>query len=152
MRRVIGLLLSTFGALTACTSGIDRATGVLTSVPTPAPSASATPSASPSGPAAIVVDSPLPGDELRSPITVRGTANVFEASVSIQIRDANGEVLAAINTQATCGSGCRGTFSSPIAFYTPMRQSGTIEVFEVSAEDGSAIHVVRIPIILVPGT
>jgi len=148
----MGLLLATVGALTACTSGIDRATGVLTSVPTPAPSASATPSTSPSGPAAIVVDSPLPGDELRSPITVRGTANVFEASVSIQILDAGGEVLAAINTQASCGSGCRGTFSSPIAFYTPMRQSGMIEVFEVSAEDGSAIHVVRIPITLVPGT
>jgi hypothetical protein len=149
---VIGLLFATAGALTACTNGIDRATGVLTSVPTPAPSASATPSAGPSGPAAIVVDSPLAGDELRSPITVRGTANVFEASVSIQILDANDEVLAAINTQASCGSGCRGTFSSPVAFYTPMRQSGTIEVFEVSAEDGSAIHVVRIPIILVPGT
>lgn len=149
---MIGLLLATFGALTACTSGIDRATEVLASQPTPSPSVSTTPSATPSGPAAIVVDSPLPGDELRSPITVRGTANVFEASVSIQILDANGEVLAAINTQASCGSGCRGTFSSPLAFFTPTRQPGTIEVFEVSAENGSAINVVRIPITLVPGT
>jgi len=149
---VIVLLLAALGALTACTGGIDRATQVLASLPTPAPSASATPSASPSGPPAIVVDSPLPGDELLSPITVRGTANVFEASVSIRILGATGEVLAAINTQATCGSGCRGTFSSPLAFYTPFRQSGTIEVFEVSAVDGSAINVVSVPVTLVPGT
>jgi len=28
---------------------------------------------------------------------------------------------------------------------------GTIEVFETSAEDGSQMHVVRIPVVLVPG-
>lgn len=149
------VLVVALGAVTSCTGGVDRATDALASLPTPAPSVStspATPAPSPTGPPAIVVESPLPGDELFSPITVRGTADVFEASVSIRILDANGQVLAAINTQASCGSGCRGTFSSPLAFFTPVRQPGTIEVFEVSAQDGSAINVVSIPITLVPGT
>lgn len=149
------LLVVTLGALTACTGGLDRVTDVLASPPSPAPSVSTSPSApgpSPTRRPAIVVESPLPGDELLSPITVRGTANVFEANVSIRILDATGEVLAAINTTASCGSGCRGAFSSPLAFFTPVRQPGTIEVFEVSAQDGTAIDVVSIPITLVPGT
>lgn len=149
------VLVVALGALTACTGGVDRATDVLASFPTPAPSVStspATPSPSPTGRAAIVVESPLPGDELFSPITVRGRADVFEASVSIRILDASGQVLAAINTEVSCGSGCRGTFSSPLAFFTPVRQSGRIEVFEVSAQDGSALNIVSIPITLVPGT
>jgi hypothetical protein len=148
------VLVVALGALTACTGGVDRATDVLASLPTAAPSVStspATPGPTPTGPPAIVVESPLPGDELFSPITVRGRADVFEASVSIRILDASGQVLAAINTEASCGSGCRGTFSSPLAFFTPVRQPGTIEVFEVSAQDGSAINVVSIPITLVPG-
>jgi Immunoglobulin-like domain of bacterial spore germination len=150
------LLVVTLGALTACTGGVDRLTGVLAATPTPtrAPSVSTSPSAptpSPTGSPAIVVESPLPGDELRSPITVRGTADVFEASVGIRVLDASGQVLAAINTQASCGPGCRGAFSTPLAFFTPTRQPGTIEVFEASAKDGSAIDVVSIPITLVPG-
>jgi hypothetical protein len=143
------------GALTACTGGVDRATDVLASLPTPAASvftSSATSAPSPTGRPLIVVESPLAGDELVSPITVRGKADVFEGRVDVRILDASGQVLAAINIQASCGSGCRGTFSTPLAFFTPVRQAGTIEVFEGSAQEGSPINVVSIPITLVPGT
>ena len=105
----------------------------------------------PTAPPVIVVESPLPGDELVSPITVRGKADVFEGRVNVRILDASGQVLAAINIRASCGSGCRGAFSTPLAFFTPMRQPGTIEVFEGSAQDGSAVNLVSIPITLVPG-
>ena len=40
----------------------------------------------------ILVESPLPGDSVTSPIRLRGTANVFEATVSIDVRDANGKL------------------------------------------------------------
>jgi hypothetical protein len=36
--------------------------------------------------------------------------------------------------------------------FTPERQLGAIEVFESSAEDGSALHLVSIPVVLVPGS
>lgn len=126
---------------------------------TPSPSASPTadptnePSPTPSDGAvpAIVVRTPVAGDEVVSPVTVAGTADVFEATVSIRILDANGEELAATFTTATCGSGCRGRYSEEVFFFTEERQDGTIEVFESSAADGSPLNVVRVPILLVPG-
>ena len=40
----------------------------------------------------ILIESPLPGDTVSSPIRLRGTANVFEATVSIEVRDETGAV------------------------------------------------------------
>src|SRR5438093_276910 len=42
----------------------------------------------------IVVETPLIGQRVSSPVTISGTANVFEATVSIRILDANGNELA----------------------------------------------------------
>jgi hypothetical protein len=77
---------------------------------------------------------------------------VFEGTVTIRIVDASDRELAAGFATATCGSGCRGSFSTELFFFTELAQSGTVEVFEESAEDGSALHVVSIPVTLVPGT
>jgi hypothetical protein len=101
---------------------------------------------------AIVVRRPVAGDEVVSPVSIAGTADVFEATVSVQVLDASREVLAAGFTTATCGTGCRGRYSTSLSFFTDVRQSGTIEVFEVSAKDGSPINVVSIPVVLVPGS
>ncbi len=53
----------------------------------------------------ILVQSPLPGDSVRSPIRLMGTANVFEATVSIDVRDASGKLLKRTFTTATSGTG-----------------------------------------------
>jgi hypothetical protein len=108
------------------------------------------PTASPSD-GAIIVRRPQPGEQVTSPVVIVGDADVFEATVSIRILDAEGVELAASFTTATCGSGCRGEFSTEVFFFTPRRQDGIIEVFETSAEDGSQVHLVRIPVVLVPG-
>lgn len=100
--------------------------------------------------APIVVEGPQPGDTVTSPVTVEGTANVFEATVSIRILDESGEILTETFTTATCGSGCRGTFSEAVAFEVDHEQPGTIMVFESSAEDGRPIHVVRVAVTLSP--
>jgi hypothetical protein len=99
---------------------------------------------------AIVVTTPSPGDTVSSPVTVAGTANVFEATVSIRILDANRKRIADTFTTATCGSGCRGDFSKQVAFNVSEEGSGTVMVFEASAEDGRPINVVRIPVTLTP--
>jgi Immunoglobulin-like domain of bacterial spore germination len=98
----------------------------------------------------IVVDEPAPEAQIRSPVSISGTADVFEATVSIRIRDANGGVIARGFTTATCGSGCRGSFSTKVKFSTDGAQDGTIEVFEQSMEDGSDLFVVRVPVTLLP--
>jgi predicted DsbA family dithiol-disulfide isomerase len=65
--------------------------------------------------APIVIESPLPGDSVTSPIRVTGTANVFEATVSFEIRDAADKVVMRGFTTATSGTGTRGTFDTELA-------------------------------------
>ena len=100
--------------------------------------------------APIVVLAPFAGQEISSPVEVRGTANVFEANVSMRIVDEDGNELASDFATATCGTGCRGTYQKKISFQVDQAQNGFVEVFESSAEDGSPLHMVRVPVLLVP--
>jgi hypothetical protein len=102
------------------------------------------------GRALITVTEPCAGDEVSSPLSVAGEANVFEATVSMRILDENGDELATAFTTAQCGTGCWGAFVGEISFEVDHEQSGTLEVFESSAEDGSDIHKVSIPVTLLP--
>jgi Immunoglobulin-like domain of bacterial spore germination/Sporulation and spore germination len=99
---------------------------------------------------AIVVASPVIGARVTSPVTVAGTANVFEATVSIRVLDASGAEIATSFTTATCGTGCRGDYSVAVPYRLADEQSGAVQVYEVSAEDGSRINVVDIPVTLAP--
>jgi hypothetical protein len=97
---------------------------------------------------AIVVTSVAIGDRVTSPITVAGTANVFEATVSIRVLDAAGNPVKTAFTTATCGSGCLGDYSTTVSYRSGAEQAGTLRVYEVSAADGSAMNVVDIPVTL----
>ena len=99
--------------------------------------------------ALIVVSDPVVGQRVTSPVTVAGTANVFEATVTLRLLDASGREIATRFTTATCGSGCRGTWSVSVPFRVGRTQRGTVQVFQVSAEDGSATHIVNVPVVLV---
>ena len=70
--------------------------------------------------------------------------------MNIRVLDANGEVIAESFAMATCGTGCRGDFSTQIDVPIDAEQPGTIQVFEYSAKDGSMINTVEIPVTLVP--
>jgi hypothetical protein len=100
---------------------------------------------------AIVVTNPLIGQRVSSPVSIDGTANVFEATVSVRILDADGRPLATTFTTAMCGSGCRGDYRVAVPFRVATEQAGTVQVYEVSARDGSRVNVVDIPVILAPG-
>lgn len=110
----------------------------------------ATASPTPDQGAPIVVDAPKADEELTSPAVISGTANVFEATVSYKIVTESGDVVAKGFTTATCGSGCRGTYSVTVPFEVEEPTGGTVHVFESSAEDGSAIHSVKIRVTLLP--
>jgi germination protein M len=100
---------------------------------------------------AILVLSPALTQSVESPVLIRGSANVFEANVSVQILDENDEVLAETFTTATCGSGCRGTFRINVPFEVDHAQEGTIVVHDDDAAGtGVFPHEVRIPVRLLP--
>ncbi|WP_344354582.1 Gmad2 immunoglobulin-like domain-containing protein, partial [Micromonospora lupini] len=100
--------------------------------------------------APIVVTAPSVGDRVSAPLTVTGTADVFEATVSIRVLDASGREVAAGFGAASCGSGCRGAYRLVVGWRTAREQHGTIEVYEVSAHDGSRSNTVTLPVILAP--
>jgi hypothetical protein len=101
------------------------------------------------GDEAIVVDTPQSGEELTSPLVLSGSADVFEANVSYRIVT-EAKVLKRGFTTATCGSGCRGTFSVTVPFTVGRPTEATIEVFEESAENGEPLHQVDIEVTLLP--
>lgn len=86
-------------------------------------------------------------------VPLSGTANVFEATVSYELRAEtrlDEDPLAEGFTTATCGSGCRGDFQDRVKFEVDARTIATLSVFEVSAEDGSRSFEVTIPVVLCP--
>jgi hypothetical protein len=94
----------------------------------------------------IVVSAPTSGASVASPIAFSGTADVFEGTVSIQLRGSDGSVLASRYVTASCGSGCRGSFSGHVAAPAGYHGAATLRFFESSAEDGSQLHVVEVPV------
>jgi Immunoglobulin-like domain of bacterial spore germination/Sporulation and spore germination len=97
----------------------------------------------------ILIESPLPGDTVTSPVRLRGTANVFEANVSIEVRDEKGTVILETFTTATSGTGTRGTFDTKLSLPTASGKL-TIVAFEASAEDGRPLHAVDVPVTIEP--
>ena len=87
--------------------------------------------------AAIVVEDPKPGATVTNPVTISGTASVFEGTVQIRILDAEGEELASTFATATQGAPGRGDFTKTVAFSVPEAQEGTIEAYEADAASGS---------------
>ncbi|MET8261008.1 Gmad2 immunoglobulin-like domain-containing protein [Micromonospora sp. NPDC005553] len=98
----------------------------------------------------IVVTGPIPGERVSAPLVVTGTATVFEATVSVRVLDAAGRQVATGFGTASCGSGCRGGYRVVVGWRTVREQKGTIEVYEVSAENGERIHTMAVPVVLAP--
>ena len=99
----------------------------------------------------IAVDKPVAGARVSSPVDVSGSANVFEANLTVKVLDENGHVVGKTFTTATCGTGCRGTYSVPVTFKVGREQSGTIVVSDDDAAGtGTPPHQVRIPVVLLP--
>jgi Sporulation and spore germination/Immunoglobulin-like domain of bacterial spore germination len=102
---------------------------------------------------AILVRSPAIGERVSNPVTVSGSANVFEANVTVDVVDANGKVVGSTFTTATCGTGCRGTFSVTVPYDVSSATRGLIIVHDDDAAGtGTAPHEVRIPVVLTPSS
>jgi germination protein M len=99
---------------------------------------------------AIFVDGPVWGGQLGNPARVMGISNVFEATFRIAILNSSGTVLVDTQAMASCGSGCWGTFDVTIPYSVSSAQAGTLQVYDLSARDGSREHLTEYPVRLVP--
>jgi germination protein M len=95
----------------------------------------------------VLVESPLAFDDVASPVHAFGTANTFEATFSYELTDTDGRIVDEDFVTATSGTGTRGTFEFTTDTYEiPFDGIGSLIVFELSAEDGSRINLVEIPV------
>lgn len=99
----------------------------------------------------VLVEQPLPGDSVGTPILVRGTANVFEARLVVDVVTTKGVLLARRNILATAGTGTRGRFSVRIALAAPVARV-VIVAYTRSPKNGARIDVVRIPAMITPAS
>lgn len=132
--------------MAACTDGIDRVTEPLTSSP---------PIPTPTGPVttavrdpAITIETPFVGGEVGTPVSVTGTADVIDGALTVRVLGQDGEELAAIIVEASCGDGCLGTFATELSFFVQGRQPGTIEVSGVGSDGDPALA--SVPVVLFP--
>ncbi|HEY6627988.1 MAG TPA: Gmad2 immunoglobulin-like domain-containing protein [Acidimicrobiia bacterium] len=82
-----------------------------------------------------------------APLVISGFANVFEATVSLELVDGDGNVVYEAFTTATCGTGCWGAFSFNIDDFDFEATPVSVRVFWHSAKDGSPSDVVTVPIL-----
>ena len=93
----------------------------------------------------ILVESPVPGQSVVSPLRVSGIAHVFEGTVSYSVKDSAGLVLRDGFTTASTGS---GDFSFTATYGTQRTGLGSVIVWQTSMEDGSHLNVYEVPVIL----
>ena len=91
----------------------------------------------------ILVESPLPFEQVSSPLRVTGTANTFEATFQYELLDSEGNVVDNNFVTATSGTGTRGTFDFTTGDFSDVAK---LVVFENSAENGSRVNEVEIPL------
>lgn len=142
---------TTTAAVTASPAPTETPAG-----PSPTPAPTAVPNVcqanpSPVNPADpnVVVQAPQPGDVVTSPFLVSGQARVFEAQVSLTLYGELGGVIAETQTLATEGQ-VLSPFEAELTFAVSRAQPACLWVFQVSAEDGSSIDVVQVPLALAP--
>jgi germination protein M len=100
----------------------------------------------------ILVEQPLIGAQVSSPVTISGVANVFEATVLVEVLDEQGRQIGFDFTTATCGTGCYGDYSIDLPFDVTTEQRGSIVVTESDPSDGEGPPPdrVEIPVTLAP--
>jgi len=96
----------------------------------------------------IRLDMPRRFDLVGNPILIGGIATGFEATINYRVHEGHDEVTGSISVGG--GTGEHGQFQARVrvgsAAFTLDRLF--VEVFEVSAKDGSELHKVIVPVLL----
>ncbi len=95
----------------------------------------------------ISVRHPRAHDIVDDPVEVAGVGTGFEGTLQARLRNAAGKQIAERFFSAG-GTGIWGNFFFRIDVPgVPAKPAGTLEIFEISAEDGSEIHKRVVPIV-----
>lgn len=98
---------------------------------------------------AILVERPLPGDRVSTPLSVGGTARVFEAQFSLDVETAAGKLLVHREVEASAGTGGRGSFHVTIPLRASVQRL-VVVAYDRSPRNGARVHVVRVPVTFAP--
>jgi nucleoid-associated protein YgaU len=79
------------------------------------------------------------------PVRVTGIGTGNEGNLTARVRDGHSNQIAKVTVHAG-GTGIWGNYSATLAVGAPATAQGTLEVFEVSQEDGSEMHKVSVPV------
>ncbi len=101
------------------------------------------------------IDQPREHDLVGDPILVSGVGTAFEANLSYRVHDGHDEVTGFFSVGGGTGEHGQYQLQVPVGGAAFSLDRVFVEVFEVSAEDGSEINKVVVPVILgtriVPG-
>jgi len=93
------------------------------------------------------VESPRPGEAVRSPLVVRGEANPFEGAYSVTVFDA-------ANRQITVRNFSKDNrfleFTAEVPFAVSSPAPACIWIHESSGRDGSPVNITQVPVLLLP--
>jgi hypothetical protein len=122
---------------------------LMSGCPGTAPTATPTPNPWTDPAEAIEVFSPVEGG-YHSPMEIIGYSQTFEGNVILRLLNSEATPIA---ERFAIGGSVDGYdfFHSRLRFYVDEEEAGTVEVYEESAEDGSPLHKVTIPVVLMPG-
>lgn len=94
----------------------------------------------------ISVNNIKQGQQITSPFTIMGIANVTSQTVTINVRDNNGNILGRGGATACVSiTGCN--FEASITFQKPLDKAGYIEIYSPSTFDSSPTFLQTIPVI-----
>ncbi|MFI0538038.1 putative small secreted protein [Streptomyces canus] len=95
---------------------------------------------------AVLVESPLIGGTVRSPVRVWGSADTFEAEFRLKVTDTTGRTAADVLVRATSGTGTRGTFDVTFPYKAARSGAGLLTAYFVSPADGRRVTVDTVPL------
>ncbi len=95
----------------------------------------------------VIVTSPVAGAAIGLPLVITGSARVFESTFNYRLLDTDGTVLVEGNAMTNAPDvGQFGDFAVTTSYALPLGTTGTVEVFDRSAKDGSVIDLASVPI------
>jgi nucleoid-associated protein YgaU len=98
----------------------------------------------------IRIDQPRELDLVGNPILVGGVGTGFEATLSYRVHDGHDEVTGFLTVGGGTGEHAQYQFQVEVAGAAFALDRLFVEVFEISAEDGSEINKIVVPVILGP--
>jgi len=99
----------------------------------------------------VTVREPVEDVETDSPLPFYGEVRAFEAVFNARLIDGAGVVLGELALMASEGAPARVTFEAAIGFDVALPTVGCLQVFTLSARDGSMQDVVQREVLLLPG-